>query len=1493
MAKITLGIIGDTSDVYKKIATLQADVAKIKPVQVKFDVQGDAKLMNAFARANNAAANYQKELRLANAEEKKARQSAKQTAEAINYLNTTAAKYDAQIKASAVSAKRFAASLESQIKAEKDARKTTEGLASSYNVIDQAIHARESSARSFSQALRQQMREEQENAKAAKNSATATRELGDEQNKTTTSTINFGNAFTKVWSRIVSTLSRRLINQAFTALRSNIQETLTTMKAVDTQLINIQKVSGKTSQEIAAIGERAYDTAAKYGVAVDDYLSAVYSFQKAGLGESAEDLAELATKTMLVGDTTSAIAEKFLISSNAAWELHGNIAELNKVIDEADYINNNYATTLDKIAAGLPIVASVAANAGMSYSETMAALGTIQSITQESGTKSATALRALILNIEKEAGSYLTEDGEEFEVTEESIKGLQGLLEKYAKAEMDAARASGELINPMTAIKALFEGMRNQDLNENELFQLLSAMGGKLRTNQLTALVKNFDMFDEMLVQLGDSAGTADKEIGLMMESWAKKTQVLKDRWMQFIAGLVSTDEIKGLVDNLTEFVTNLDPEKIGGAIRDFLQPLIEFIRNTDWAGAAQHLSEIFDKIMNAAKIGGIAIALSGILSVVQKIIPLFKSGGILSGVTSFFSLLISEGPAALALIGPTGGFVLGIAAITGAVIALSAAIDTGVEKYEKAEKAVSDLKNEYEKLYGAGSEYDRLKNSEEELTDIEKKRLDILEAQKTALDGQIKAAEKEAAARWNAVYGSGATAYINEYDENGARVGGHSGTQDKADLVEIRHSAEMARAEYGATGDVEKYRSELLGLVDAYAEVYNQLIKMREAEIPLTESQNSLINYYEQLATAASASAEEIKKAQSGGDKVTNFFNKKSRANDSFWGVDIAKETAKWEAYTEAVEAANEAVRTQAEERQSAFGLGFSPSLLEDMQQPAEDAGKGVGEGLAQGIEESTGDATGAAEEMANAVELKYREVLQVHSPSRVTQEIGKGVGEGLAKGMQSTIGTIQSAAASAARAIGTGIISQSGFIQSQISRIVGMAREFVSGLMSSAAMSYHWGNGNWVDRNGNFHSGANGIPARAGGDSNFPGGKTLVNELGPELISENGRAYIAGGGKPTVVDLAPGAIVIPADQTREALKGGMPKYGRAKIATIGQSGWGGEILTTSPAKVSLASRILGSEAVNSIVGIAQDAWNKLSGSGGGGGGGGGSGRGGGGGSSAPTKQDFDSLESALSDLLSKLDEQIKLAENEGDYPRVVELYEQAQEAISDLVEKYRKAGYADDSIEILQLLNKNYDYANKQLDVYHDKWDELINALSADTDATKAAKELEEKRLALEEAQAAYENAQKQRTVRMYNAATGQWEWIADDKKVQSAREAVTSAEDSYTDAVKSQAIAELEKMKDTVSDLSDVVLGPALSTVVTMAETTEEFQNFARALNAVFGVGSFLQSTEGSTKVQPTVDSHDTNYTFGGVDITPEQAANMSLKELAQMLQVLKIT
>ena len=808
----------------------------------------------------------------------------------------------------------------------------------------------------------------------------------------------------------------------------------------------------------------------------------------------------------------------------------------------------------------------------------------------------------------------------------------------------------------------------------------------------------------------------------------------------------------------------------------------------------------------------------------VTTIGKLIGASGLIKDAGAFFSLLSTEGPAALALLGPTGGLVLGFGAILAGVVALGTALDEQgkkVKAYEEWDNTLKDLNSQYDKLTGKGSELDTLREKGRDLTDVEKKRLDILEAQAAALDAQIQKTKDLKYEAWQSAYGTGAAATVFEYDENGTRTGSRKGKKDEYDWAEIQHTIQIAREAYAATGDAENYRASLLGVISAYKDTYASLIEMKEAGKTLSSDQEALIEYYERLATAASASEEQIKKVQNGPTAATV----ENSSIRQFWEFDIEAETARYEEYLGAIA---EAAQNAQSELDTFMGnvsndineFGISQSVIDNM--------AGAFSNLADT----------ANTETAPAVENVSDQLEEIPENKDIT---------------------LTPHFTNALAAIG------------QYVHFLSFLKENYSSTLTSTIIHDDREHGKYTRIDA---AGANGIPARAGGDNGFPGGKVLVNELGPELISENGRAFIAGGGKPTVVNLAPGAIVIPADETREALKGGMPKYARARALATTASGFGGEHL------------IVGTGVVN------KPATTKPKPKGGNNGGGG---RGGSGSSSASNTITFNfpDLEKQLSDALKLLEAQVELAENEGDYPRMAELYEKAQESIKDLVDKYRQAGYSDDSIEVLTLLNKNYDYANKQLKLYQDKWDDLIDALSADTDATKAAKELEEKRLALEEATAAYENAQKQRTVRMYNAATGQWEWIADDKKVQSARDKVSSAEESYADTVKKQAIAELERMKETVTDLSDVVLGPALSAVATMAESSDEFQNFARALNAVFGVGSFLQSTEGTTKAISTVDSHDTTYSFGGVDISPEQASTMSLKDLAQMLQVLKIT
>lgn len=93
---------------------------------------------------------------------------------------------------------------------------------------------------------------------------------------------------------------------------------------------------------------------------------------------------------------------------------------------------------------------------------------------------------------------------------------------------------------------------------------------------------------------------------------------------------------------------------------------------------------------------------------------------------------------------------------------------------------------------------------------------------------------------------------------------------------------------------------------------------------------------------------------------------------------------------------------------------------------------------------------------------------------------------------------------------------------------------------------------------------SGVRGTFASAGGKGyGYGGGKTLVNELGPELISDNGRAFIANSGRPGFIDLTSNAIVFTAEETYDILHGRKSVSSKSMAGgNIGRAGLIGRLL-------------------------------------------------------------------------------------------------------------------------------------------------------------------------------------------------------------------------------------------------------------------------------------------------------------------------------------------
>ena len=260
------------------------------------------------------------------------------------------------------------------------------------------------------------------------------------------------------------------------------KEALGTLKEVDSQLVQVQKVTNFSQRQMKEIEQQAYKTASAYGVSADKYTESVAAFARAGYKEQSAGLAELSTKTQLVGDTTAEVANQFLLSTDAAYQYNGSIEKLSRVLDGANQLDNNYATSIEKIAEGMGLVAPVAAQAGIGVDELMASLGTITAVTQRSGAEAARAYRALVLNI---LGDTKTEIADGATWTAGEIEGLRDVLKTYASEAVKAAEATGDIINPMKAMEGLSQAMKDGVLTEQKLMEMVSDIRSEEHTSEL------------------------------------------------------------------------------------------------------------------------------------------------------------------------------------------------------------------------------------------------------------------------------------------------------------------------------------------------------------------------------------------------------------------------------------------------------------------------------------------------------------------------------------------------------------------------------------------------------------------------------------------------------------------------------------------------------------------------------------------------------------------------------------------------------------------------------------------------------------------------------------------------------------------------------------------------------------------------------------------------------------------------------------------------
>ena len=163
-----------------------------------------------------------------------------------------------------------------------------------------------------------------------------------------------------------------------------------------------------------------------------------------------------------------------------------------------------------------------------------------------------------------------------------------------------------------------------------------------------------------------------------------------------------------------------------------------------------------------------------------------------------------------------------------------------------------------------------------------------------------------------------------------------------------------------------------------------------------------------------------------------------------------------------------------------------------------------------------------------------------------------------------------------------------------------------------------------------------------------------------------------------------------------------------------------------------------------------------------------------------------------------------------------------------------------------------------------------EIVDTLKAIRDNTKQSKEIEEKLLALEE-------ARNSRTVRVFNAETGQWEMQANEKNVAKAEKGLHDyALDTVINALgKDGSLPEGFEIPDWLANI--------------MKPTSEEqFANFFTSMGVLAGI---YNKTPSSGGVVSNSNSNTTNnnqsYILNGVAIPKEIADKYNLPELFETM------
>lgn len=337
---------------------------------------------------------------------------------------------------------------------------------------------------------------------------------------------------------------------SFYRIVSYIREAFTTIKDLDTQLVDLRKTTTMTTSELNEFYTASSDVGKQLGVTTSEIISQAAAWSRLGYSskEAATQMAELSSQFASISpgvDTEN--ATDYLVSTMKAFKVETDDVE-RSIMDNVNAIGNTFATTNGEIGEMLERSSAAMKAANNTLEETIALEAAAVEVTRNAET-TGTAFRTISMRIrgydeetEELSDDLKTISGDIYDLTKVNGKGISIFTDKN-KTEY---KSTYEILKEISEVW--------DDLTDKQQANLLEKLGGKRGAQSIAAILDDFSSVDKAMDTMENAAGSADREMGIIRDSLEYKINALKQTWVGTLQDVADRGDIGKLIDGLTSF---------------------------------------------------------------------------------------------------------------------------------------------------------------------------------------------------------------------------------------------------------------------------------------------------------------------------------------------------------------------------------------------------------------------------------------------------------------------------------------------------------------------------------------------------------------------------------------------------------------------------------------------------------------------------------------------------------------------------------------------------------------------------------------------------------------------------------------------------------------------------------------------------------------------------------------------------------------------------